>query len=156
MAEKIHDIVTNLLDGIHGIAKSETIVGEAQKAGETTIIPVHRLRMGFGVGTTKAGAKGPSAGGDAGISGAGGAVELDPVAAIAVDRDGNPHILTVEGEPEATWSSLLRDVPDLLVRVVQRLGSQVSSATRERLLEAQAPAAALPETTEQAPVEQKK
>lgn len=134
MSEKIHDIVHNLLDGIHTISKSETVVGEPQQAGDAMIIPVHRLKVAFGAGSAKAGTQGGRLGGETGAMGAGGAVELDPIAAIAVGRDGTPHILTVDGHAEGTWAALLQEVPDLLTRVVQAIGDRVGTEVKERLL----------------------
>jgi uncharacterized spore protein YtfJ len=140
MSEKIQDLVHDLLDGIHGMAKSETIVGEAQQAGEAMIIPVHRLRVAFGVGSAKGGAQGSRVGGDTGGMAAGGAVELDPIAAIAVGKDGIPRILTVEGQPEGTWSALVAEVPDFLARVIQALGDRVGTEVKDRILARQAAA----------------
>ena len=102
---KIAEVVESLLKGVQGISKSETIIGAAQQAGDATVIPVHRLKIAFGVASANAGARGPAkVGGDSGGYGAGGAVELEPVAAIAVAKDGSAHLLTVEGDEKAGWS----------------------------------------------------
>ena len=114
MSEKISKIVSSLLDGVHGISKSETIIGEPQQAGDATVIPVHRLKVAFGAGSASAGAHRGKMGGDSGGHGAGGAVELDPVAAIAVGKDGHAHLLTVEADASKTWSALLSEAPELI------------------------------------------
>jgi uncharacterized spore protein YtfJ len=119
----ITDVVRSLLDGIHGISRSETIVGEPQTAGDATIIPIHRIKLSFGAGTASAG---PHA------SAAGGAVELEPVAAIAVDREGHAHVLPVEGDAGGTWSALLDEVPDLVARLARRLGDRVAHEVSSR------------------------
>lgn len=122
---KIGDIVNSLLKGVHGISKSETIIGEAQQAGDATVIPVHRLKIAFGAGSASAGGKSGKLGGKTGGHGAGGAVELDPVAVIAINKHGQAQLLTVEGDENSAWSSLLRDVPDLLGRLAQSVGERV-------------------------------
>lgn len=129
---KITDIVNNLLDGIHGVSRSETIVGEAQQAGEATVIPVHRLKIAFGAASGQAGAHGSKVGGDSGIDGVGGALELDPVAAIAVGKDGHAHVLTVEADSSNTWAKLIEEVPDLLGRVAKSLSDRVEKELRTR------------------------
>ncbi len=134
--KKIESIVTTLLDGISGISKSETIVGEPRAAGEATVIPVHRLKVAFGAGSAKAGAHGSKLGGDYGAHGAGGAIELDPVAAIAVAKDGTAHLLTVEGDAQNTWAELLRDVPTVLTKVAASLGDRVQHELKSRGIEA--------------------
>jgi uncharacterized spore protein YtfJ len=122
---KIADIVESLLTGVQGISKSETIVGAPQQAGDATVIPVHRLKIAFGAASANAGARGAKVGGDSGGHGAGGAVELEPVAAIAVAKDGTAHLLTVEGDEKAGWSALLQEVPDIVSRLANAVGDRV-------------------------------
>lgn len=121
----ISEIVSSLLSGVHGISRSETIIGAPQQAGEATVIPVHRLKIAFGAASASAGARGGKVGGDSGGHGAGGAVELEPVAAIAVGKDGAAHLLTVEGEQQNAWSQLLQDAPDLLSKVLHSVGDRM-------------------------------
>lgn len=110
---------------MQGISKSETIVGAPQQAGDATIIPIHRLKIAFGAASANAGARGSKLGGDSGGHGAGGAVELEPVAAIAVAKDGTAHLLTVEGDEKAGWSALLQEMPDIVSRLASAVGDRV-------------------------------
>src|SRR5450432_4013600 len=149
---KIGDIVSSLLSGVHGISKSETIVGEPQQAGDATIIPVHRLKIAFVAGSATAGAKSGKMGGKSGGHGAGGAVELDPVAVIAVSKNGHAQLITVEGDESSAWSALLQEVPDILGRLAQAVGERVKTELNARGVApsavggaAETPAAALPE-----------
>lgn len=132
MSDKINEIVNNLLDGVHAISKSETIIGEPQQAGEATVIPVHRLKIAFGAANAKAGAHRGKLGGDSGGQGAGGAVELDPVAAIAIGKDGHAHLLSVEADATNTWQGLLAEVPDILARLAHTLGDRVNLELKSR------------------------
>ena len=152
---KIGDIVSSLLSGVHGISKSETIVGEPQQAGDATIIPVHRLKIAFGAGSAAAGAKNGKLGGKSGAHGAGGAVEIDPVAVIAVSKQGHAHLLTVDGDEPTAWSSLLQEVPDLLSRLAGSVGDRLKNELQARAVHANevaapeaAPATALPKKSE--------
>ena len=129
---KIGDIVSTLLSGVHGISKSETIVGEPQQAGDATVIPIHRLKIAFGAGSASAGGRSGKVGGKSGGHGAGGAVELDPVAVIAIGKNGHAHLLTVEGVESNAWSNLLRDVPDILGRLAQSVGERVRTELSAR------------------------
>jgi uncharacterized spore protein YtfJ len=128
----ISEIVNNLLDGIHTISKSETIIGDPQQAGDATVIPVHRLKVVFGAGSGSMGAHGQRVGGDTGLHGAGGVVELDPVAAIAVAKDGTAHILAVEADSGGTWAALIQEVPDLLAKFAQTLGERATYELQTR------------------------
>ena len=147
---KIGDIVSSLLSGVHGISKSETIVGEPQQAGDATIIPIHRLKIAFGAGSASAGGRSGKVGGKSGGHGAGGAVELDPVAVIAIGKNGNAHLLTVEGDENTAWSSLLRDVPDVLARLAQSVGEKLKNELNARSVSA-APAAEISAEPEAVP-----
>lgn len=129
---KIADIVESLLTGVQGISKSETIIGAPQQAGDATVIPVHRLKIAFGAASASAGARGAKVGGDSGGYGAGGAVELEPVAAIAVGKDGTAHLLTVEGDEKAGWSALLQEVPDIVSRLANAVGERVKHELASR------------------------
>lgn len=132
MSDKIGTLVNTLLDGIHSISKSETIVGEPQQAGDAVVIPVHRVKVAFGAATAKAGAHNARVGGDTGGHATGGAVELDPVAAIAIAKDGTAHVLTVDADPASTWAGLLEEVPELVTKVVHGLGGRVVTALAEK------------------------
>lgn len=121
----ITEIVSSLLSGIQSVSRNETIVGAAQHAGDAVIIPVHRVKIAFGAASVSAGAHGSRVAGDSGGHGAGGAVELEPVAAIAVAKDGRAHLLPVEGDAQTAWSSLLQEVPDLIARLAHTLGDRV-------------------------------
>ncbi|HYO98141.1 MAG TPA: spore germination protein GerW family protein [Polyangiaceae bacterium] len=122
----ISELVSSLLSGVHGISRSETIIGAPQQAGDATVIPVHRLKIAFGAATASAGAHGDTLGGESDGQGAGGAVELEPVAAIAVGKDGHAHLLTVEGtDSQGAWSALLQEVPELLTRLAGSLGDRL-------------------------------
>jgi uncharacterized spore protein YtfJ len=124
--QKLTEIVSSLLEGVHGISRSQTIVGKAQQVGDATVIPVHRLKVAFGAGSASAGAHGTKVGGKTGAGGAGGAVELDPVAAITVDKHGQAQLLSVDADASATWAHLMEEVPEMLAKVAQALGDRVS------------------------------
>jgi uncharacterized spore protein YtfJ len=146
---KIAEIVESLLTGVQGLSKSETIIGAPQQAGDATVIPVHRLKIAFGAASANAGARSGKVGGDSGGHGAGGAVELEPVAAIAVGKDGTAHLLTIEGDEKAGWSALLQEVPD----IVSRLANAVGERVRLELASRAAPSVQINEHAEEQPAE---
>jgi uncharacterized spore protein YtfJ len=127
MAKKnqVAGVVSTLLQGVHDLSRSETIVGEPQQAGDATIIPIHRLRLTFAAGTGKAGAHGTQLGGDYEGYAAGGAIDLDPVAAIAIDSSGKAQLLTVDSDSLSTWADLVGEVPSLITKVAQIVGDRL-------------------------------
>lgn len=122
---KVTKAVHTLLDGLHSMSKSETIIGDAYQLGDATIVPVHRLRVALGAGAVSGGAKQDSSKGESGGIGAGGAVQIEPVAVIAVGRDGVPRIMCVETESDAT-QKLLEQLPDMLSGAAKVLTERVA------------------------------
>ena len=77
MPGKLDQVVDNLLDGMHQISKIETVVGEPLQAGDAMLVPIHRLRVGFGVAAVGAGGHGESSEGNYGGRGVGGGVQVE-------------------------------------------------------------------------------
>jgi uncharacterized spore protein YtfJ len=121
---KLTGVVHALLDGLHSMSKSETIIGEPYKLGEATLVPIHRLRVAIGAGALQGGARRDASSGESGGLGAGGAVQIEPVAVIAVGRDGVPRFMSVESEPDAA-EKIIRQLPELLGNATRVLSDRV-------------------------------
>jgi uncharacterized spore protein YtfJ len=124
-------LVRQMLDGMHAMSKTETIFGEPIQTQSATLIPVHRLRIGFAAGTAKGDASADARRGQSGGRAAAGSVQLDPIAVIAVGADKVPRILAVDGEAESALGRIVDQIPDLLLRAAKGLGERVVSATEE-------------------------
>ena len=64
--------------------------------------------------------------GESGGVGVGGAVQIEPVAVIAVGRDNVPRIMFVQPEEDAL-QQLIKQLPDVLGRAAKLLGPRVSA-----------------------------
>jgi uncharacterized spore protein YtfJ len=124
MKSNISDIVKQLIDGMHTMSKTETIIGEPLQTKSATIIPVHRLRIAFAAGTASGNAQASARGGQSGGQGVGGTVQVDPVAVIAVGADGTPRVLAVDGESEGGLQRLVDQLPELLLKAAKSLGER--------------------------------
>jgi uncharacterized spore protein YtfJ len=120
---KITSVVHTLLEGLHAMSKSETLIGEPYTLGEATIVPVHRLRVALGAGAVHGGAKNNASSGESGALGAGGVVQIEPVAVITVGRDGVPRIMCVENEANAA-EKLVAQMPEAFGRIAKLLGDR--------------------------------
>jgi len=108
-------------------------VGSPTGRFRTQIDPARALSyVAFVAGSATAGAKSGKMGGKSGGHGAGGAVELDPVAVIAISKNGHAHLLTVDGDESSAWSALLQEVPDILGRLAQSVGDRVRTELNAR------------------------
>lgn len=115
------NLITALLSGMKEISASETVVGAPIRSGETTIIPVSRVTLGFGTGAAgaRSGQHGPASGLES--SAVGGGLSVDPQAFIVVSGDGKAQLLSLKDTRGAT---VLRAI-ELLPGVLGQLGLPV-------------------------------
>ena len=125
MSDNISQVINTLVTGLHTLSKSETIIGDAYQLGDATLVPVHRLRVGLGAGALSAGGQRETSKGESGGSGAGGTVQLEPVAVIAVGRDGVPRILTVEPQSENVLQGIINQLPEVAGRALKLLSDRL-------------------------------
>lgn len=142
MPGKLESVVDNLLDGMHQISKIETVVGEPLQAGDAMLVPIHRLRVGFGVASVGAGGHGESGEGNYGGRGVGGGVQVEPIAVVAIAKDGRPRLMAIDGEPEQMVGQLFDQIPDLLGRVLNLVSRKREEESEVVRFEAAEPARA--------------
>ena len=85
----IEELVKRVLSEIRQMTKTETVVGDPIKIEDTTLVPVSKVSIGFGVGGGKMDAK--ESGGEA----TGGGLVIEPVAFIVI-RDDNVNLITMK------------------------------------------------------------
>jgi uncharacterized spore protein YtfJ len=97
----LKELVTELLSELGKVSKSDAVVGTVRDAGKAKVLPLSRIRVGFGTAIGEAGGKSQLSGAerDAGgaFGGAGGAIVVEPKAFVVVGEDGVPHLLALEG-----------------------------------------------------------
>jgi uncharacterized spore protein YtfJ len=125
MSDDLSDLVRQMLDGMHTLSRTDTILGEPIKARNATLIPIHRLRIAFAAGAAKGDANADARRGQSGGRGVAGSVQLEPIAVIAVGADKIPRLLAVDGDPESVLGKLVDQLPELLLRAVKGLGDRV-------------------------------
>jgi uncharacterized spore protein YtfJ len=125
MPADISDIVRQLVEGMHTMSKTENIIGEPLHAKDATLIPIHRLKIGFAAGTATGNAHASARQGQSGGRGAAGTVQIDPIAVIAVGTDGMPRVLAVDGETEGGLQKLMDQLPELMLRAAKGIGDRV-------------------------------
>ncbi|MFO7180867.1 MAG: spore germination protein GerW family protein [Pseudomonadota bacterium] len=127
---ELKELVAELLSEVGKIAKTDSVVGGVREAGTAKVLPLSRIRIGFGTAVAEAGGKSSTAG-DAGGSGggAGGAVVVEPRAFVVVGEDGVPRLLTLDGGKAGAVrngveiSAHLDAAPELAPSGTRRLGS---------------------------------
>ena len=105
----VSSTIESLLSQVKSIAKSDMIFGEPITAGETTLIPVSKISMGFGVG---------GSGKKDGATGTGGGAQITPVALVSV-TNGEVKVHTMENGSDL--SKVLSMAPDLIDAITKKI-----------------------------------
>ena len=100
MTTGIKDILTNISERLQKAATVKTVYGDPVTAEGKTIIPVARVRYGFGGGGGRQGGEGVpvEGGGEAEGTGGGGGVEVSPVGYIEITSQGSEFVSFEEGK----------------------------------------------------------
>ena len=112
----VGELVEKLLKNLESIVESETVIGEPVQAGETTIIPLTKIALGFGAGGGEKDDQKQTA------SGTGGGANIEPVAVIVVKGDD----VTIKNlkETKANYSKLLDMLPKIVNKFTKEKGGQ--------------------------------
>jgi uncharacterized spore protein YtfJ len=81
----IENIASVILEKLRGIAQTETVIGKPIVVDNTTLIPVSKVSVGFGLGANT---------GKSELSGTAGGLNVEPIAFIVI-TDGNAKLLSL-------------------------------------------------------------
>ena len=81
----IDNIASVILEKLRGIAQTDTVVGKPIVVDKTTLIPVSKVSVGFGLGSNT---------GKSELAGSAGGLNVEPIAFIIIN-DGNAKILSL-------------------------------------------------------------
>ena len=98
---QIDTLAETILEKLRMVSQAETVIGKPISAGATTVIPVSRVSMGFGLGAKKDDA-----------TSSGGGVSINPVAFVVISGD------DVRVMPITKDNSIVSKVADLVPDVL--------------------------------------
>ena len=99
----IDNIASVILEKLRGIAQTDTVIGKPIIVDNTTLIPVSKVSVGFGLGSNA---------GKSELTGSGGGVSVEPIAFIVVN-DGNTRIMSLTRERDV-FGKAIDLVPEVL------------------------------------------
>ncbi len=99
----IDNIASVILEKLRGIAQTETVIGKPITVDNTTLIPVSKVSLGFGLGANT---------GKSELSGSGGGLTVEPIAFIVVS-EGNARLMSLTREKDV-FGKAIDMVPDVL------------------------------------------
>ena len=107
--QNFDSVIDSLMDGMHSILGSKTVVGEATTVGDTIILPLVDVSFGVGAGSSNADKKDSGAGGFA--------AKMSP-SAVLVIRNGQTKLVNIKNQDAVT--KVLDLVPDIADRFLNR------------------------------------
>lgn len=108
----LEGIVDKLLSRLREIVTSETVIGKPIQVGESTVIPITKISLGFGAGAGSSDTKEKGSG-----SGTGGGAVIEPVAIITIHKDEMKiHILK---KKESGLEKIFEALPDLICKLAK-------------------------------------
>jgi len=116
----VEDLIKATLGQIEKVLDAKTVIGEPITVGETTLIPLLSIGVGFGAG----GATGKEeSGGSATAGGAG----VKPIAIIVVDKEG-VRIEAIKGGMASAIEKLSETLPDVAAKIAEKWGMRKDKA----------------------------
>ena len=110
------ELLEVLAKQVRELAKTETVVGDPIVVGDTTIVPISRVMVGFGSGSGSGDVNEAGKGEEVGAAGGGGGVRIEP-AAIIVKRGDDVSVMAAPGKRGAL-AEMFEQVPGLIEKVV--------------------------------------
>lgn len=120
------EVVNNLMKGLDAVLASKTVVGEATKVGDTTIIPLVDVSFGIGAGSADASGNKQSSGSGGGLTG-----KMSP-SAVLVINNGTTRLVNVRNTDNISRAL------DLLPEIINRIKPD-KKVTDEEAVEAAFP-----------------
>jgi uncharacterized spore protein YtfJ len=99
----IDNIASVILEKMRNIAQTDTVIGKPITVDNTTLIPVSKVSVGFGLGSNT---------GKSELAGSGGGVSVEPIAFIVV-TDGNVRLMSLTREKDI-FGKAIDLVPEVL------------------------------------------
>lgn len=105
-------LLDELMGELQKVSRTNALVGRPLEMGKSKLIPLCKLTMGFGAGTSDA--AGSYVGRDGALEGAaaGGALSVEPRAFVVIGPDGVPQMLSMRRGRRATLQHAVEVKPE--------------------------------------------
>ncbi len=117
----LEELLQSVLPELRQIAKAQTVIGDPIQAGDSTVVPVSKVSVGFGAGE----GRDPKQGG----GGTGGGAMIEPIAFIVI-TEGKVQLVPVTSK-DTTVGKVIDLVPEILDRVGLKEKAEKNQETDE-------------------------
>ena len=108
---ELNDLVTSLMTQLHRVSKSEQVVGKPIVFGESAVVPLCKITVGFGTGSSDIAGEAQSKGANFDVGGAGGGLIVEPRAFVVVGKEGHTQMLSVRKGAKAILQKAIDVLP---------------------------------------------
>ena len=121
MSQTLPNMLESTIAKIREMVDVNSVIGEPINVGDTTIIPVSKVSVGFGGGGSDF-----TKGTDAFGGGAGGGVKVVPICFLIVNKDGNVRMMPVPTPANTTPDRIVEMIPDTLDKITAFIDSKTN------------------------------
>ena len=111
----ITETLDSLLQKVKEIARTSTVVGDPIEVGNTTLIPISKMSVGFGTGSYESDAESAR---NRASEGASGGFHISPIAIIVI-HDNDSKLLLLDKQDQ-NLSKIMDMVPNILDRFIPK------------------------------------
>ena len=115
---ELNDLVSSLMNQLHRVSKSESVVGKPMIFGESAVVPLCKITVGFGTGSTDVTGSASKAGANFDVGGAGGGLMVEPRAFVVVGKNGHAQMLSVRKGAKAMLQRAIDVLPQAVDQVL--------------------------------------
>jgi uncharacterized spore protein YtfJ len=98
----LNDLLSGLMADMRKVTDTASMIGEPVKVGESRMVPLLGVTIGFGTAATDLSGSGERKGARADGAGAGGTMVVTPKAFVVIDADGVPQLIALKDGKYAT------------------------------------------------------
>jgi uncharacterized spore protein YtfJ len=115
---ELDDLVTSLMNQLQRVTKSEQVVGRPMTFGDSAVVPLCKVTVGFGTGSTDVTGTADKGGATFDVGGAGGGIIVEPRAFVVVGKGGQAQMLSVKKGAKAILQKAIDVIPHTVEQVL--------------------------------------
>ncbi len=115
---ELNDLVSSLMAQLHRVSKSESVVGKPMIFGESAVVPLCKITVGFGTGSSDVTGQASKSGANFDVGGAGGGLIVEPRAFVVVGKNGQTQMLSVRKGAKAILQRAIDILPEAVDKVL--------------------------------------
>ena len=115
---ELDDLVTSMMKQLHRVANAETVVGKPMISGESAVVPLCKISVGFGTGSGDVAGELSKRGAAFDAGGAGGGLTVEPRAFVVVGKGGYTQMLSVRRGAKAILQRAIDVLPETVDKVL--------------------------------------